>query len=123
MARVAGTALLVPLLVVLSLYGLRTESAKASDTREYYIAADEVEWDYAPLGINNISGAAFSPEENVFVQQGPQRIGKVYRKALYREYTDATFTTLKTRSPEWEHLGTLGPLIRAEVGDTIVVHF
>src|ERR671910_590576 len=54
---------------------------------------------------------------------GSDRIGRVYMKALYREYTDASFTTLKPRPPEWQHLGTLGPVIRAEVGDTIVVHF
>jgi len=43
--------------------------------------------------------------------------------ALYREYTDGTFATLNPRPPEWEHLGTLGPVVRAEVGDTIIVHF
>ena len=48
---------------------------------------------------------------------------EIYRKAIYREYTDETFKTLKPRAPEWEHLGILGPLIRAEVGDTIRVHF
>ncbi len=42
---------------------------------------------------------------------------------LYREYTDGTFRTLKLRTPEWEHLGFLGPLIRAVVGDTIRVVF
>jgi FtsP/CotA-like multicopper oxidase with cupredoxin domain len=46
-----------------------------------------------------------------------------YLKAIYREYTDATFQTLKPRPPQWEHLGILGPLIRAEVGDTIKVVF
>ena len=45
------------------------------------------------------------------------------KKALYREYTDASFTELKPRPKEWEHLGFLGPLIRAEVGDTIRVVF
>lgn len=44
-----------------------------------------------------------------------------YLKAIYREYTGATFTTLKARDARWEHLGILGPLIRAEVGDTIKV--
>ena len=43
----------------------------------------------------------------------------MYKKALFREYTDDTFATLKPRPSEWEHLGILGPLIRAEVGDTI----
>src|SRR5207237_756298 len=47
------------------------------------------------------------------------RIGRVYKKAVYREYTDATFTKLKPRGPGEEHLGLLGPVVRAEVGDTI----
>jgi FtsP/CotA-like multicopper oxidase with cupredoxin domain len=46
-----------------------------------------------------------------------------YRKAIFREYTDATFQTPKARAPEWEHLGILGPLIRAEVGDNVRVFF
>lgn len=43
-----------------------------------------------------------------------------YQKTRYIEYTDATFMTRKGQ-PEW--LGILGPVIRAEVGDTIVVDF
>ena len=58
-----------------------------------------------------------------WLEQGPGRIGRVYRKALFREYTDASFTQLKPRPPEWEHLGALGPPIYAEVGDTIEVVF
>jgi FtsP/CotA-like multicopper oxidase with cupredoxin domain len=50
---------------------------------------------------------------------GPTRVGRVYKKAVYREYTDSTFATPKPRPSEWEHLGILGPLIRAEVGDTV----
>jgi FtsP/CotA-like multicopper oxidase with cupredoxin domain len=96
-------------------------SAMAAKTRTYYVAAVERNWDYAPTGINQVSGAPFGPAENVFVQSGPDRIGKVYRKALYREFTDASFTVEKTRGPEWEHLGVLGPVIRGEVGDTIQV--
>src|SRR2546421_3919160 len=93
--------------------------AAGGTTRTYYVAADEVAWDYAPSGINKISGAPFGDTENVFMQNGPDRIGKVYRKAVYREYTDATFTKLKPRGSSEEHLGLLGPVVRAEVGDTI----
>lgn len=81
----------------------------------YYIAADEVMWNYAPHG-RNLAGLPHAELE------GPAS-GTVYRKAVYREYTDATFTTLKPPPPQWEHLGILGPLIRAEVGDTIKVVF
>jgi len=48
---------------------------------------------------------------------------KVYKKALYREYTDSTFSELKPRPPEWEHLGIMGPLMRGAVGDTFRVVF
>jgi hephaestin len=95
----------------------------APQTHTYFIAADEVEWDYAPSGMNKMMGMKFEGYPLVFVEQGPHRIGKVYRKAIYREYTDESFSHLKPRSPEWEHAGILGPIIRAEVGDTILVHF
>ena len=98
-------------------------AALGGKLRVYYIAADEVEWDYAPSGINKITGKPFEGYPKVFVEQGTNRIGKVYRKAIYREYTDETFTKLKPRAPEWEHAGILGPIIRAEVGDSIRVVF
>jgi hephaestin len=92
-------------------------------THTYYIAADEVTWDFAPLNRNAASGKPFGAEEAAWVARGPHRLGKELKKALYREYTDATFSTLKPRPKEWEHLGFLGPLVRAEVGDTIKIVF
>lgn len=97
--------------------------AGSGKTRLYYIAADEVEWDYAPTGSNQISGQPFSDMEKVYVQSGPNLIGKVNLKAIYREYTDASFTKLKPRPRSQDYLGLLGPIIRAEVGDTIKVIF
>jgi manganese oxidase len=91
--------------------------------RTFYVAAEEVNWDYAPEGTNVITGDPFGDDENVFVQQGDDRIGSTYKKALYREYTDASFTTKRDRGERWEHLGALGPALRAEVGDTIKVVF
>jgi len=93
----------------------RGDNVARQTTHTYYIAADEVMWNYAPLG-QNLTGTP-GPE----LENGPK--SNTLRKAIYREYTDATFTTLKPRTPEWEHLGILGPLIRAEVGDTITVQF
>ena len=98
---------------------LQSETGSAGSTHTYYIAADEVVWDYAASGMNRITGEALGEAEAFWVESGPHRIGKVYKKALYREYTDESFTTLKPRPSEWEHLGILGPLLRAEVGDTI----
>lgn len=123
---------LLRLAVGTALASLFLASAWASDTearvssgmvRTYYVAADEVEWDYAPSGLNKMMGMAFEGYPNVFIEQGPHRIGKVYRKAIYREYTDETFTRLKPRPPEWEHAGILGPILRGEVGDTLRVVF
>lgn len=97
--------------------------AGKGQTRTYYIAADEVQWDYAPSGVNQITGEDFDDEANVFVANGPDRIGQIYLKSQYREYTDDTFSTLKEVPPKWEHKGILGPVIQAEVGDTIRVIF
>ncbi len=118
-------ASLLALAVAITLAAILTggEPAAAGKTRTYYIAADEVAWDYAPLGFDNITGQPFGPTENVFVQSGKDRIGKVYLKALYREYTNGAFTTLKPVDLKWQQLGILGPVIRAEVGDTIQVVF
>lgn len=101
----------------------RKGPAASSRVHTYYVAADEVEWDYAPSGLDQMTGKPFEGIARSFTERGPHRIGTVYRKAVYREYTDASFTKLKPRPPEWEHLGALGPLLRAEVGDTIQVVF
>jgi hephaestin len=100
-----------------------TAKSGGGRTRHYAIAADAVDWDYAPANKDLISGEDFTDEQNVFVGSGPDRIGHVYKKSLYREYTDNTFTTLKPRPSKWQHLGLLGPVIQAEVGDSIVVDF
>jgi FtsP/CotA-like multicopper oxidase with cupredoxin domain len=89
--------------------------------RTYYVAAEEVEWNYAPTGINQITGNIFGSKENTYLQNDTDRVGKKNIKAIYREYTDATFTKLKPQ--ESADMGLLGPVIRAEVGDSIKVVF
>lgn len=44
-----------------------------------------------------------------------------YRKVIFREYLDDAFTQPAMRRELDEHLGILGPYIRAEVEDTIMV--
>src|SRR5271156_467192 len=90
-------------------------------TRTYYVAADEVQWDYTPSGRDEAMGMEFDEVGKAFTQSGPHRIGHVYKKAIYREYTDATFSTLKQRSPDEAYLGILGPVLRGAVGDTIKI--
>ncbi|MGH9369536.1 MAG: multicopper oxidase domain-containing protein [Thermoanaerobaculia bacterium] len=103
--------------------GAGPAAAAKGSTRTYAIAADEVEWDYAPSGMNRITGQPFEGAAVIWVERGADRLGRKYRKTIFREYTDATFADAKPRASEWEHLGMLGPLIRAEVGDTIRVVF
>jgi hephaestin len=95
----------------------------APQTRVYYIAADHVKWDYAPDGRNDITGKAWDATAATYTVASSNRIGSTYLKSLYREYTDASFTTLKPRPPEWQHLGDLGPVIHAVVGDKVQIVF
>ena len=92
-------------------------------TRTYYIAADEVEWNYMPMGIDGMTGKPFDHMAMMWAEKSKNRIGTTYHKAVYREYTDDSFKTLKPRSADWEHLGLLGPVVHAEVGDTIQIFF
>ncbi len=97
--------------------------AAGERTRTYYVAADEVNWDYAPSGRDEAMGHPFDELEKAYTEPGPHRIGRVYKKAIYREYTDGTFSTLKVRPPEEQYLGILGPILRGEVGDTLKIVF
>jgi len=92
------------------------------ETRTYFIAADPMSWDYVPGGRDEITGQPYV-DTAFFARGKPRPVGTVYKKVLYREYTDSTFRTLKPRPAEWHHLGFLGPLVRAVVGDTIRVVF
>ena len=91
--------------------------------RTHFIAADEVAWDFTPTGKNGLTGEEFGDAENTFVGAALDRVGHVYKKSQYREYTDATFTKLLPVPAIWEHKGILGPVIHAEVGDTITIVF
>lgn len=51
-------------------------------------------------------------ESYVFFERSETRIGGSYKKAIYKEYTDGTFTAHKKRLPEEEHLGLLGKVFR-----------
>ena len=92
--------------------------------RRYYLAANEIVWNYAPSNYNY-----FDPEEGLFTPgtfsglyfvPGPDRIGGTYLKAKYQAYTDDTFTEMIADDP---HLGILGPTLYAEEGDTLEVIF
>jgi manganese oxidase len=117
---------LLAVFCILVLFGTLaiTPAARAEgQTRTYCIAVDEMDWDYTPAGMDQMMGMPFDKNAKMYAESDKHQIGRVYRKAVYREYTDASFTTLKKRAAEWEHLGILGPAIHAEVGDTIQIFF
>ena len=75
---------IVATLLVVGGYTAGTRSA-SSRTHTYYIAADEITWDYAPTGLDQIKGRPFDAVERHFVEAGPHTVGKVTLKAMYRE--------------------------------------
>jgi FtsP/CotA-like multicopper oxidase with cupredoxin domain len=109
--------------IAAALLALTYSQAAIGQVRQYYIAADEIDWNYMPSGMDQMMGMPPTGYAKFFMTRGPHLIGTVYRKAVYREYTDATFKHLKLRNADQSYLGMLGPTIHAEVGDTIKVLF
>lgn len=100
---------------------LMTSFFTCAQDREYWIAADEILWDYAPsFPLNKMNNQDFSEDELVFLSRNDQRIGRLYHKSVFREYSK-NFAKIKNNRAEF--MGILGPIIRAEVGDRIIVHF
>jgi FtsP/CotA-like multicopper oxidase with cupredoxin domain len=95
---------------------LTTVGSATAATRRYYIAAEDVMWDFAPSNKDLVHcvdhGDCPIPE--------PWTNSHSFSKVRYIEYTDDSFSQPKAQ-PEW--LGILGPVIRAAVGDTIMVKF
>jgi hypothetical protein len=56
--------------------------APAGKTRTYYVAADEVNWDYAPTGRDEAMGHPFDALQKGYTDSGPHRIGRIYKKAI-----------------------------------------
>jgi FtsP/CotA-like multicopper oxidase with cupredoxin domain len=103
--------------------------------REYFIQAEVGTWSYLH---GNVSAAAH--ESVAATASGPcgganyTRIDDTHKgffawaKARFVRYTDATFTKpwvppTADEAARWAHLALLGPLMRAEVGDTLRVWF
>ena len=100
-----------------------TPAPPTGQIRTYYVAADEMNWNYLPGGVDKMMGMMPGGYAKVFTRHDSQTIGTTYRKAVFREYTDATFTHRKPRMGDSASLGILGPTLHAEVGDTIKVVF
>ncbi|XP_012584366.1 PREDICTED: coagulation factor V [Condylura cristata] len=81
--------------------------------RNYYIAAEEIFWDYSKFAQSEMynEDADDIPEDTI------------YKKVVFRQYLDNFFTRRDPQGEYEEHLGILGPIIRAEVDDVIQVRF
>ena len=77
--------------------------------REYWVAAVPATWNIVPNGRNAIEGERYTPEQTTM------------RTVLYRRFTKDWRKPIRSRTPRLD--GFLGPLITAEVGDRIHVHF
>ncbi|XP_009584342.1 PREDICTED: coagulation factor VIII-like [Fulmarus glacialis] len=86
-------------------------------TWTHYIAAEEMDWDYAPVKPVSLDRNITS----LFLEAGPQRIGSKYKKVMFVEYEDATFKRRKV-SDQLDK-GILGPVIKGEVGDQFKIVF
>jgi FtsP/CotA-like multicopper oxidase with cupredoxin domain len=106
-------AALTGAVVVVGVTGVLTSVAAGGPTaagkvREYWVAAVPVAWNVVPNERNAIEGESFTPDETVF------------RTVVYRQYTKDFATPVPQ---EAGNQGIQGPLLRARVGDTLLVHF
>jgi manganese oxidase len=106
------------LLIALALAGSTLMAASGSAAvRQYFIAAEDQVWDFAPTNQNLIH---CHPEAAPCPIPAPWTDSHTFPVTRYVQYTDAHFTA-SVAQPVW--LGILGPILRAEVGDVVQVHF
>ena len=70
------------------------DTAGTGTIREHFIAAETVEWDYAPGTTNQCYSRPYNEAELQWTTGG---LGTTYLKALYVGYTDNTFTNKTVR--------------------------
>ena len=90
-------AMVLVVLATLTAEGARSQSAAV---RHYYLAAEDVSWNYAPSGRDPVMHGEI---------REPWRESLTWRKTRFVEYTDDSFTVKKAQ-PAW--LGVLGPILR-----------
>src|SRR4029079_18700368 len=85
--------------------------AASAQTREYWVAAVPVTWNMIPNQFDDITGTRFDP------------VQRVMPTVVYRRFTAHGGSPL-ANTPESGNQNLIpGPLLRARVGDRILVHF
>ena len=104
MIRAALLALLLALVVA--------AAPAAAATREYWVAATPLRWNAVPNGQDVIHGTRLDPAQTIFPT------------VVYRRYTRGWARPAVTPADRAAGAGRIpGPLLRARVGDRILVHF
>ncbi|XP_072541306.1 coagulation factor V [Salminus brasiliensis] len=98
---------------------LTIQQSRESQEWTYYIAAEEVVWDYAPNMPDNVDGDF----RFTYLKQSSERIGKKYKKAVFTLYKDETFKERAEHKQRKKEVGILGPVIRAQIRDIITIVF
>lgn len=90
-------------------------------SRQHWVKAEEVVWNYVQDGWDDYRGVPINNTkkwDGVDYVTSNTSIGSSYIKALFRGYTDSTFTNY-TKQPSYT--GFQGPIMRGEVGDMVEV--
>ena len=92
-----------------------------SRVRTYYVAADEVEWDYAPGAFNKMLGMKFEGNSKVFTERGPHRIGTVYRNdgEGNPSFLGSGFTVANTKFSINGYIYGTGPMMTMKQGEHV----
>jgi manganese oxidase len=85
--------------------------ATSGSLREYWIQADSFYHNLMPTGLDQMSGTRYSANQSSYWAIG------------YRAYTAGWTTPLAGNDDIGGNTGIPGPIIRAEVGDTVRIHF
>ena len=91
--------------------GLAAAPAASAETREFWVAATPVTWNLAPNGRDAITGERLDPAQTV----APTTVFRRYSSKWRRALDNSPMSRNQNLIP--------GPLMRARVGDKIVVHF
>uniref|UniRef100_A0AAR2K299 Coagulation factor V n=1 Tax=Pygocentrus nattereri TaxID=42514 RepID=A0AAR2K299_PYGNA len=100
------------------------QQSRESQEWTYYIAAEEIIWDYAPNMPDNVDGYTRQTDfRSTYLRQSAERIGKKYKKAVFTQYKDESFKERAENKQRKKEVGILGPVIRAQIRDIITIVF